>query len=169
MPYAIPYITLALAAVGTGVSVWQGQEQQAAANKNADIQKGQAQAALQEAQYAADQTRRRNLAVLGRQRATAGASGIQINGSALDVINDSAVQGEMDAQAQLYSGSARSRLDVAQAQNLRTQGNNAALGSYFSAAGTLIGGATSAYGQYTKQNPPQIAGGVSISGSSGAD
>jgi len=160
MPFlvaALPYIAVAGAVAGTAVAVVGAQQAAAASDRNAAMAKSQGVQAMQEAQYAAAQVRRRNLAVLGRQRATAAASGIEINGSASDVINDSAIQGEMDVMAQLYTGKSRVRAANAQAQNYSDNADAQLLGGYMSAGSTLLTGLGGAASAYDKANPPKTA------------
>lgn len=99
------YVVLAAAAVvGTAGSIQaagaarkQGKLAQAAAN-------AEATASRQQGQTEAEQIRNRNRRILASQRTGFLKSGITLDGTAGDVIYDSAIQGELDSLNALYKG-----------------------------------------------------------------
>jgi len=147
MGYDVAAVIIAATSLVAGVttSVVQMQAQDDQAKNNAAIQRGQALQAQQEAAYAAAQIRRRNLQVLGSQRAQVAKSGLEISGSATDVINDSAVQGEMDAMAALYSGKTQSALAMSRANNFEASRGDIAAAGYLGVGNSLIGAAGTYY------------------------
>jgi hypothetical protein len=154
---AVPFIALALTAAGTGVAVASSIEQAKAAEKagkyNEAVARNNAQAAADQARFEADKIERRNRLILGRQKAAIAKAGILDTGSTLDVFEDSAMQGELDRMAALYSGDLRSGYYQSQGQLARMEGNSAARANYYRAGGSLlsgIGGTASAYDTYRK-------------------
>lgn len=158
---------LAIAAVaasvaGAGVAAYsaheQGKAQEGAAKFNAAVQRNNAMAAQQQAQYEADRIRKRNTYLRGAQNAAIAKSGIDISGSASDVIYDSAMQGEMDALAALYTGKVRSNADESGAMLSRLSGENARTSSYYSMAGSILGGVSGAANAgYRYANNPKLS------------
>lgn len=61
------------------------------------------------ANQAAEDKRRENRRIISSMRASYGASGVSMEGSPLDVLADSATEGELDAQRIEYEGRARAR------------------------------------------------------------
>jgi len=106
---AIPYLMFASAGLAAVSAIRQGQAAQAAAAFNATVQRQNAEMARGEAQMQAAQTERENFLRLGAIRAAQGASGGTSEGSVLDVIADTARQGELERQFQLYKGEAAAR------------------------------------------------------------
>jgi vacuolar-type H+-ATPase subunit E/Vma4 len=154
MAVALPVIALALTAVGTGVAAY-GQVQ--AGNKAEDAAKASqaaenmnAQAAMNAAALDAKQVRRRNLLRLGEQRSVAAKSGVLIDDSTADVIYDTSIQGELEAQSALYSGATAAAYSRSRGSIARLEGKNAKSASRISAAGTVIGGLGSAATNYPR-------------------
>lgn len=108
------------------------------AGANAD-RVGQYNAAAAQQQAAADEAtqRRRANALLGQARANAGASGIELSGSPLEVIANSAAEAELDALNIRYGGQVR-------AERSRIEGSVARSQSYTTAASNLLMGLSSA-------------------------
>lgn len=103
----------ALSGIGSLVS---GFGQAASYEQNAKL-------ARQQAQYNANQKRRETSALLSRQRAAYGASGVQVNtGSPVDFIAETAEQGEMDALMMLYGGEAEASMMQSRARQSRLGG-----------------------------------------------
>jgi hypothetical protein len=94
------------------------------------------------------QTRRK----MGEMRAAIGASGVTTEGSPFEVLEDSAAQAEMDALRIRYSGEMQATNFMADAQLQRYQGSASQTGSYFGAAGSLLGGLGHASGYGAKQS-----------------
>jgi len=152
MPVALPVIAVALAAVGTGVAAYgaveQGNQAKEASKRTQQAENANAQAAMQQASLEAAQIRRKNLLRLGEQRAVAAKSGVLINDSAGDVIYDTSIQGELEAQAALYSGATSASYSRSRGSIAALEGNNAKSASRISATGTVIGGLGSAAKNY---------------------
>lgn len=141
---ALGIAALATSAVSTGLGVYssvqQGAAQKSAADFNAAVARNDAIAAQQQAGFEARQISRRNRMRQASRRARYAASGVELSGSATDVMFDSAVQEELDRQAALYRGEIRAGRSRAEADLQTAAGRNARTSSYFSAAGTLLGG-----------------------------
>jgi hypothetical protein len=71
---------------------------------NAITYERDARAAIDQARYNSARIRDRNKRLKGTQVSRILKSGVQLSGSALDVIRDSAVQGELDAMSEEYKG-----------------------------------------------------------------
>lgn len=131
-------------------AIQQGQAMSTYAKYNAALADQEAQRARDEAAYQERRTReagRKTLSALGAGYANAGVS---MEGSALDVLGESAENAELDALMVRYAGSAaeaRARAQAAQdrmaAQIYKQQG-------YQKAASSLLGGASSIYDKYGK-------------------
>lgn len=107
-------------------------------------------------QDAADQ-RRENRRMLSSIRATYGASGLDMAGSPLDVLGDTAMEGEVDAQRIEYAGRVEARqsalqmlglkddaaLSAMEASAARSRAKSERFGGYLGAAGALGRGGVS--------------------------
>lgn len=135
-------VTLAIVATGFKVmgTLQSARASENAANYNAALARNSAEAARQQTE--AEGYRQRIVAskALGGIRAAAGASGITMEGSPLDVLGESAATAELDSLNIKYKGALRvqgyestAALDTARASNVRTTG-------YLAAAGTLLEG-----------------------------
>lgn len=113
MPIAIPLIIAAVAAIASGISVYQ--QQQAANKRNkymAEVARNNAKIAKYEAAYvkqqAAKKAAKQGITVakfLGKQRAAMGASGVVVDeGTFLDILLDTTGEGRSDQLAILYEG-----------------------------------------------------------------
>ena len=153
--------TVLAAGVGTYSAIASAQAQKDAADFNADVARNQALAEQQKSQFEAQQIRRRNLLRLGEQRAGYAKAGITIE-SGEDVIYDSALQGELEALSALYGGDTASTYYTTQARLASLTGKNAKTAGMFQAAGTALGGLSSAGQQaskipdYSKPSGPKI-------------
>jgi hypothetical protein len=152
MPVALPIIAVALTAVGTGVAAYgavsAGNKAEEAGKRTQEAENANAKAAQDQAALEAAQVRRKNLLRLGEQRATAAKSGVLINDSAADVIYDTSIQGELEAQSALYGGATASSYYRSRGGIAALEGKNAKSASRISAAGTVIGGLGSAAKSY---------------------
>lgn len=139
----------ALTAAGTVFSavsaISQGNAARAAGDYNAALYAQNAEITRQKA--ALDESRQRRAATMraGANVAAAGASGLQINGSALDVLESNAAQEELDSLIIRWNGeTSASRLD-AQGVLASAQGRSAQTQGYIGAgASLLLGGAKAA-------------------------
>lgn len=127
----LPIIALVGAAVSAAGAIAGGISQQAAANNAAKYEK----------QAAAENARRQSVDAqkqIGRARANYGASGVTMEGSPLDVLEESARTAELDRLTILQQGKVR-------AQKYKAQGKEALYGGITSAAGTLLGAGMDSY------------------------
>lgn len=132
-----------LSAVG---AIRQGNMEAKAAEMNAQM--NEQNAVLTEAQAREEERRQRIFArkQIGEMRANYGASGVTTEGSPMEVLEESAMQAELDSLNIRYAGAARSAQYRNQAKLQRFYGKEAKLGGYLSAAGSLLGGAGSFVG-----------------------
>lgn len=143
MPVALPFIALALTAVGTGVAVSgalsQGKAAEDAAKYNAKVEENNALAAQQQAEAEARQIDRQNRIRAGSQRAAYGKAGVDLS-SLNDVYYDTGQQGELESLSALYAGATQSQFYNSRAVGARFEGQNARSASNINAASSLIGG-----------------------------
>ncbi len=154
MAQAIPIIVLAVSAAGAAYSVHAANEQADAAEKVSDynqkVAENSALQAQQQAALEAEKVRRRNAALAGRQRAVFGKNGVLISGSAEDILYDSALQGELDRMTAIYSGQVQSSFYQSQGTLAKMQGQAAVSAARNSAVGSVLSGAGSAAGAYSR-------------------
>lgn len=134
-----------LTAIGTTVSaagsVYGGIAARQAGNAQAKYYRQSAQEERRLAAIDEAASRRETRAVLGAQAADAAASGIALDsGSALELLEESVRIGERNALAIRAGGQQRARGLEAQASFAKTEGRNAMIGSFLTAAGQLVGG-----------------------------
>lgn len=146
MAVALPIIMYAAAGLAAYGAIQQGKAAQAAATFNAITSMQEASMARSEALLQAQQTQRETVLRIGAIRAKQGAGGGTAEGSVLDVIADSARQGELERQYQLYKGEARAAGHENTAELDFAMGENARQASYVSAGTELLGGSTRATG-----------------------
>lgn len=143
---------LAIAAAGAGVGAYSavqaGEAQKDAAKYNAAVQKNNALTASQQAKYQADRIAKRNRIILGRQRAAYAKSGIDLSGSAEDVLMDSMIEGELDKRAALYAGATSAQSSLARAKLDEFEGRTAQRAGYTRAGASILGGASQGLGAY---------------------
>lgn len=157
---AIPWISLALTAAGTGVAVAGKLEAASAAREagrfNAKVAENNAKAEQDKAQFEAQQIRKRNLVMLGKQKAAFAKSGVNLSGSALDVMFDSESQGELDVLAAVYGGNLGANYQRSRGVLAGLEGRNAATAAMYGAASTALTGIGQGAGQFSrtsKRNP----------------
>lgn len=152
MAAAIPFIMAGISAYG---AIQQGQAQAAAANQQADIEKqnekllrDQARVARQQAGAEEESQRRQARQLLSSQRAAIGQSGIGYGGTAGLLMEDSAMQAELDALNIRYGGEM-------QASNILNQAGQAGQSASIlrdnarqAKRSALIGAGTSLLGSY---------------------
>lgn len=140
MAVAIPFMMYAAAGIAAVGAVKQGQAAQAAATFNAMAAEADASQARSDALAQSMQTQRENVLRLGSMRASAGAGGGTMEGSVLDVLADTAAQGELQRQWVLYQGEARARGYRTTATLDRMQGKAAADAGLMRAGTELFSG-----------------------------
>lgn len=149
----------AVASVASGVigavgAMQQANAQQAAAEYNAKVQDRNAviagqnrQLAIQTADIAAQDKDRENRRVIHAMRAAYGTSGLELAGSPLDVLEDTALEQSVDVQRTKYEGYVRAREGAIQVLGLREdatlkrmEGKAAKSAGYIGAAASVVGG-----------------------------
>lgn len=146
--------TLALAAGGVAMSaigsIQQGKQAQAAAKFNADMMNRNAAIARQQA--AAEEEKQRRLGYMrqGAARAAYGASGVAIEGSPLDILEQSAAQEELDALNIRYRGAIGAQSAEGQAALSGMRGEAAMQAGYMGAGSAILMGGSKMAGIYAK-------------------
>lgn len=165
-------IMMAATAISGGLSAY-GQIQQgnaamesaryqsAVQRNNAIMEENRATQERMKGDTEAAQKRREVARLIGAQRAGVGASGVEMSGSYLDVLTDSATQGALDVAMIRYNAETRARDYEFSASNLRAQsaltlaeGRNAKSASRIGAFGTLLGTASSVAGMWNTHGAP---------------
>ena len=148
-------IGVGTALAGTAVSavsqIQQGKEQQKWSEYNAAIAERDAKAATAAAGYEASQKRKETERLLGRQRALYGKFGVTMEGSPLELMSETAAEGELDALMIERTGAVRAQRYGEEATLSRMKGSSARKASYWGAGTTLLtgaGSAASSYGSY---------------------
>jgi hypothetical protein len=114
----------AIGALSSGLSNSANMQAQANAyNYNAEIQKQQAQVAGEAATSNAAAEYRQSQQAIGEERASLSQAGGGWNGTATNVLNQSAVNSEIARQNTLYNGAVQANNYNAQAQMTQWQGN----------------------------------------------
>ncbi|MCB2012927.1 MAG: hypothetical protein KDF64_20460 [Geminicoccaceae bacterium] len=145
-------VALVMAAAGAGMQAW-GQYQQGEAAKDAAEYQAtvhRQNAALRRKQASADEEkhRREMRQRIGMQRAAEAESGFAFEGSALDLMEQTVRNGEMDALNIRYAGQLDSRALELGADNAELEGINAQRAARTRAVASLVSGAATAAGQY---------------------
>jgi hypothetical protein len=123
---------------------------------NARLAERRAQDAIQRGQIEEQRKRMEVAKIKGAQEVALAANGLDVSfGSPLDTIVDTATLGELDAltiRSNAYREAYENRVDAsnqrANANLRRMEAASARTGGYLQAAGTILGGASKAYGQY---------------------
>lgn len=134
-----------LGLVGTAVSaagtLAAGAAQKSAADFQAEQLEKQGAEERAAAQREADRAKKEKDFILSRQQAVASASNLgALDETVLDLAGDVAQQGAVNEGMIRYGGEERAKGRRAQAAAARLEGKAAQTGSYFGAAGTLMGG-----------------------------
>jgi len=157
-----------MAAVGTAVSVMGQIQQGKQANKisqyNAAVAQQNAEATRQSYQYQADQKRAESEKTLARQRALYGKAGVELSGTPLDLMAETASEYEMDAlmleregKLAIYRGGSQSEIDLLTGKSSKTA-------SYYGAGSTLLTGGSSMLNAYGTKVKKTTASGMSSAG-----
>lgn len=132
---AIPFIGLAVALIGTGVSVYSGIQQgkaaeqqskyqQQVATNNATLAERAAKDAEERGSIAAQQQQQQTDQLIGRQRASLAGNGVEVDtGSALDITTDTAGIGAFDKLTLQANTAKEAAMYRAQGANFTGQAN----------------------------------------------
>lgn len=144
----IPFIT----AAATGLSVLSSIQQASAASKadkyNANVARGNAQIATDQAQQQLRQQQIDAYRKFGTIKAGYGASGVTSDGSPMDVLADSYTQSELDANTIIYNGKVRAAGYTNSANLGDANATNARKAGYATAASDVLLGTTKTYQAY---------------------
>lgn len=150
--YEAPVVAFVAANIGTiatvvsvAGSLMQASQQKKAADYNAQMAQQQSVAAQQQAAAQADTQRRRAQRQIGSMEASYAASGLSLEGSPLEVLEQSARDAELDRQNILYGGSLRSTGYQNTASLESAKGQNAMTSGFLRAGSTLLSGMSSSY------------------------
>ncbi len=145
---------LGVMAAGALVSAYgakrNGQEANNAAQFNANQTEIEALDTIERGNNEEARYRREISQIIGSQRAAFGARNVKVEGTALDLLNDTTRIGEQDALTIRSNTNKEVRGLYSQASELRRQGRAAKKNSLFQAGGTLLTSGASAYGSYAK-------------------
>lgn len=158
LPTIAAVTSVAAGAVGAVGAIQQANAASASAKYNAAVQENNAKIiernqriALDQSNSEADAKARDNRRMLATIRANYGKSGLDMAGSALDVLEDSAIEGALDVQTIRYQGDVRALgyADEAAAQRSgaelsRMNAEAQQTAGYIGAASSLIGGVSKA-------------------------
>ena len=146
MAFALPAV---IAAAGAGIgavgSIYQGQAAGAAADYNAAIMAQNAKAARDQARADAEDKAREAHRYLGSLHAAFGASGLSMEGSALDVYEDQSREAALAVHRVLYSGDLRAAGLEAGASLEKMKADTSRTAGYIGAASQVAGGAATYY------------------------
>ncbi len=141
-------LAIASTAMQVAGAISQGQSQAAFARYNAALADQEAQRARDEARYQEKRVREQAGKTLSALGAGYGAAGVAMEGTALDVLGESAENAELDALQVRYAGSAAEARAKAQATQDRMAAKIYQQQGYLRAASSLLGGASSIYDKY---------------------
>jgi len=126
---------VAVAAVGAGISAFQGAEEAGARKR---IARQNAFLARQNAAIQEDRFRRQTRKRMGQARANVGASGILLEGSVLEAFTDSAVEEELAALSIKFGGDINVEGFKNEERAARRSGRNAVIGGITGVASEVI-------------------------------
>lgn len=147
-------VTAAAGVYSADASKKAGEAQATIAGRNADLETYKGQMAVNIGNVAEENHRAKVRQMVGSQRATLAANGVDLgSGTALDLIGETAMFGEADALTLRYNAAREAWGYGTNADNYRTEGvvartngRNAAKGTYLTTAGSLMSQGSSAYG-----------------------
>lgn len=145
MAAAVPFMMFAGAAVSAVGAIQQGKAAKAAGQFNATINRQNAEITREQTIQQVRQHDREQYLRMGAIKAAQGKSGGTAAGSVLDILADTAAQGEIQRQDIVYRGALAERGYLNTATLDETSGANAEKASYLAAGSELLQGAGSAY------------------------
>ncbi len=128
------------AVVGAIGSVAQGAAANSAAKANAKAMQQQAMLEREQGAYQVARQRDQLNRLTGRQVNNLAANGMAMDGSAVDVIQDSRREGELDIAATMFGANIKSNNLETQAKIVRQQGKDAMVGGIIGGFNSLISG-----------------------------
>lgn len=136
-------LMVASAVVGAVGSIAQGVSANKAAKFNAQVAANNARLAQQTGEENAARIQRQSTQIEGAQKATLGASGISLTGSSLDVLSDTAIEGELAALDAKNAGINDASRFRAEEKLARARGRAALIGGFMGAGTKLLGASSS--------------------------
>lgn len=145
-----------------GNAAYEAAQYQAQVERNNAIsERNKAIQERQKGEQEATQKRREVARIIGQQRANVGASGVEMTGSPLDVLEDTALQGALDVAMIRHNAEIRARDREFSAQNFDAQseltmmsGRAARRAGMISALGTVVSTGSSVAGQWQQNGSP---------------
>jgi hypothetical protein len=145
MAAAVPFMMIAGGAMSAVSAIQQGKAAKAAAQFNATVNDQNAQIAREQAVQETRQFDREQYMRIGAIKAAQGKSGGAQAGSVLDILADTATQGEIQRQDIAYQGELRARGFQNTATLDRFEGKQAEKQGYLRAGSELLSSAGDAY------------------------
>ena len=133
-------ITVITTAATTTEQYMQGQSQKKWSEYNADVQREQAKAVLDQANKEAARKRAQGETLMARQRVLYAKSGLDLSGTPTEVMLGTADEVEQDAQTIIRKGQMGYWQDMQNSSMSETQGEQAAMSGALQAGGTLLSG-----------------------------
>lgn len=148
LPYIMMATTLATGAAQAGAQRAEGAANAAIADNNQRIVQAQAEAENANATREMEQKAWETRALIGRQKAALAANNVDLSqGTAMDILGESAMFGEYDQQT-IRNNAARAAWGFqAEKTNYANQGSMAKWSGNTQAASTMLGSLAKAYGQ----------------------
>jgi purine-nucleoside phosphorylase len=143
---AVIYAMSAAAAVSAAASVYSGYQQSQANKYNAEVAQQNAEQARLDGMAAADQQRRDNQRKFGASQAAYGASGVDMEGSPLSVMDDQFNEGTLSVLMQQHNAETKQNYYRNQSTGSQFAASQALAGGFVQGGAALIGGGAKAYG-----------------------
>lgn len=145
------YIATAVSIIGT---ISSAQAQKDSANYNAQVAENNATAVRQQADARSQQQRVASQKAIGKMEAGFGASGVGMEGSPLEILQQSARDAEMDRLNIIYSGELQARGFENTAGLERSKGSAAMTTGVFKAGSSLLTGSAGSLGKTSSAANP---------------
>lgn len=154
---------IVLAVIGAGIGAYSAVQQAdaaaSAAKFNEAVAKNNAAMAHAQSKFDATNARNRSRRLIAAQRTQFAKSGGTLSGSAIDVLYDTALQGEQDALAIEYKGAVSGASYTAEGRLQRMLAANANRSVAPAVAGSILSGASGAVDSYSSiKGTPKIGG-----------
>lgn len=142
---------LALAAIAAVGTIYQAQATSAAAKSNANLSRENATLATQAAAAEARRHRKQSEGILAHIRGQYANAGVTLEGSPMDVLQDSAASAELDNMLITYGGQLKARGYNQQADIYGMEAKNAMTAGYINAASGMLLTGGNTYNQRMKR------------------
>ena len=152
-PAAIPFLLAAGTAVAAVGAISSAQAASSAAEFNATTARGNAQVALDQASAEQSRQRRQSGILIAQNKANFLGSGITLDGSPLDALQDQTANATLDNLLLGYGGKLRARGLESDASLYSSSASNSKSAGYLNSASSLLVGGAKSYDAYTRLNP----------------